>query len=230
MIEKILYTNLDRSAERKEWFLSTMAGVGVPIEIVERVPAKDWKDYDSVEDMLIQMEKADGFGRFMFSSEMQSHPEMLSDERRGIAAETWTVCLGLRRIIETGVNTLLMHDDCSILSWQDLIECVERLPYFQVIQLQWGNWEYRLRNAVLPYDHIWNSGIQCIGNEAVVLNPPGASRMIALIQGTYEGPFNMEEMLIDHFNNRNAFHPNDCRRFVTKFIGGPRVVRSEEMV
>ena len=121
MIQEILYLNLDRRPDRNEWFLTHMEKAGVPMEIVKRIPAKDWKDYESVSDTLIQMKNEDGLAQHLFESKPEWLDTYLDSSYRGITAYIWTMSKALKRIIESKKYTLVMHDDCSVRLWDDLI-------------------------------------------------------------------------------------------------------------
>ena len=119
MIQEILYLNLDRRPDRNEWFLTHMEKAGVPMEIVKRIPAKDWKDYESVSDTLIQMKNEDGFAQHLFESKPEWLDTYLDSSYQGITAYIWTMSKALKRIIESKKYTLVMHDDCSVRLWDD---------------------------------------------------------------------------------------------------------------
>jgi len=237
LIEQIFYLNLDRRPDRNAWFLENMEAAGVPMEIVERVPGKDWQDYDSVTEMLEQMYKEDGFAQHLRqSSDNPRH----SEDWIGYTAYVWTVSTALKRIIDSKKLTLVLHDDCSLKSWLDLESDLKRIlknanrtqdnKLFHTIQLSYDLHASILRNAVIPYDHIWNYGIQAFREDAIIYNYFSACRMLALVQGTHECLHAMESMLLEHFNNRYSFHPNDPRRFtriMSDVTHNPSCIRDE---
>ena len=218
MIEKIYYLNLDRRPDRKEWFLSSMAGAGVPMGIVERMPSKDWQDYHSVQDMLVRMEVEDGLPQKCLIPNADLDREKFDIDWRGKTAYIWTMSKILKRIIEANETTLIMHDDYSLISWEGLTSALEHLSFFQAVQLGYDLHEAIPRNTVVPYNHIWNYGIQAYREEGIAYTIRGASRMLALLQGCYEGIRMVEDVLLDNFNNRWTFHPVDREKF-TKYRG-----------
>lgn len=232
MIQQILYLNLDRRPDRNEWFLENMEAAGVPMEIVERVPAKDWRDYSSVQDTLIRMNREDGFAQNFFASTPQFHKGTLEPDWRGRTAYAWTMSKALKRIIETCKLTLVLHDDCSIISWDDLTSALSSIKYhLNVVQLSYDIHVNLQRNVILPYNQIWNYGIQTFREDAIVYSFTGASRMLSLIQGTHEHVQMVESMLLAHFNNLTTFHPVDRTRFIkTMEVHNPRDIFSDDML
>ena len=238
MIEQILYLNLDRRPDRNEWFLENMEAAGVPMGLVERIPAKDWQDYDSVKEILIQMNKEDGFAQHLFRK--PSDDPRMADSWRGITAYVWTMSKVLRRIIDDKLFTLVLHDDCSLISWSNLISDLQHVvkspsltrddKLLLAIQLSYDLHAPILRNAVLPCDHIWNYGIQGFREDAIVYSHFAACRMLALVQGTHECLHTTQAMLLEHFNNRHSFHPNESRRFtihMSDMMHNPSTIREE---
>ena len=231
MIEQILYLNLDRRPDRNEWFLENMEAAGVPMELVERVPAKDWRDYDSVEDIVKAMQK-DGFGKLFFES--KHHHYFLGDERRGRAALIWTVSCALRKIVETDKVTLVLHDDCAVRSWNDLTsELNEAQQYFagdkdlHVIQLSYDMWTNIFPNPCVRLSGTWNTGIHSIREDAVIYGYHGARFMLQLVQGGLGDLNTVEHCLYMHFNNQNSLHPVNNERFTVtmeeqKIVGNAR--------
>lgn len=232
MIDKIIYINLDRSLDRKAWFLENMEAAGVPMGIVERFPAKDWQDYDSVKDTIRQMNKASGFAPHILTSEHRCTKDDEVSMLRGVAAYVWTVSDVLKSIIDSDTTTLVLHDDTAIISWDNLISSFDGLlPWLDsyhkplhAIQFIYGktNW---LPNPVMPFNEIWNHGIAIPHEGAVAFSFHGASRMLALMQYNSEHLMNMEKLLYEHFNNYNTFHPRDGIQFM-KVLDSPRTITS----
>ena len=205
MIEQILYMNLDRRTDRNEWFLESMEKAGVPMELVERIPAKDWKDYDSVEDTVKEMQK-DGFAlelKYFWKADMRGH-----------VAHVWTNSIVFRRIIEDDKITLVLHDDCSVKSWDELNIMLDTLSDFKdkvrrllhVIQLHSS-----LDGQIRPFDHpVYNEyfgfGARQFGDIANIYSETGADRVLRLTQGL-RGPLGSVEMILhEHFNNFSSLH------------------------
>ena len=234
MIQKIVYMNLDRSIDRNAWFLENMELAGVPMEIVQRVPSRDWQDYDSVEDTLHQMNKESGYAPHILISKHRCTEDNKVPYLRGQTAYLWTVSDVLNSIIDSDAITLVLHDDTSLVSWEDLISSFDGImpclhKYYRplhVIQLTNGrhNW---LPNPVIPFNHVWNYGVSCPHEGALVFSYFGASRMLSLIQYNWEFLMNMEKMLYEHFNNYNTFHPIDSNRFV-KILDSPRTITDDQ--
>ena len=232
-IEQIYYINLDRRPDRKAYFLTNMESAGVPMELVKRMPAKDWRDYDSVKDTLNQMYREDGFAPWLVDKRAFWHEDRRSDECRGETAYAWTMCKILKNICQNGKNTLVMHDDVSLHSWSDLTSCLDTIHLDGVIhavQLNYTLSAVISRNPVVPYNHIWNFGIQTFQEQAVLYSFWGASRMLALTQGTHEHLFMVESTLLNHFNNRHTFHTVDSARFIKRMPRNPREIKTDEMI
>ena len=214
MIEKIMYVNLDRRPDRKEWFLSNMKSVGVPMEIVERVPATDWRDYPDCLSILRAMQ-AEGFALNV----QDSHAEAW---QRGAYGLHFTLCRCLRRIIDERTRTLIMHDDVALnMEWDELLEKLSVLPdhefYSCVVQLDWSY--HRRANVCAPYEKgsdenwTWSYGIRGIGELAVIYSRFGADRVLAGLQGGME-MYPVESLLPDSCNNYRSFHPNKPQDFI----------------
>ena len=222
LIEQIFYLNLDRRPDRNAWFLENMEAAGVPMELVERIPAKDWREYGSVTETLERMYQEDGFAQHLIGEQSSDNPRD-SEYWIGYTAYVWTVSTALKRIIDSKKLTLILHDDCSLKSWLDLESDLKRIlkdgnktqdgELLHAIQLSYDLHPSIPRNAVSPYDHIWNYGIQAFREDAIIYNYFSACRMLALIQDTHECLHSMESMLLEHFNSFKSFHPNDPRRF-----------------
>ena len=219
MIEQIIYSNLDRRTDRNVWFLTNMEAAGVPMEMVERIPAKDWQDYNSVEATIRAMQK-DGF--------MVNKPVIPDDKRgkafRGHATYFWTMMIALDRIARGDKVTLMLHDDATVKYWDDLIECLERIESYQttvsellqLVALGWRSKPNAKPNVVTPFQDgwIWNYGINMGMAEAVVYTPVGADRMLSLLQGAIDNLIGVEWLLHEHFNNYNSFQTVHPFRFV----------------
>ena len=226
MIEKILYANLDRRTDRNEWFLENMELAGVPMDIVERIPAKDWKDYDSVEDTVKEMQK-DGFALNFPPVGHWARKGLLHPDLRGEIAQYWTFSIMLQRIMNTENTTLVLHDDFCLKSWEDFtnaFECFKGVD-FQLIKLQW-----HVAPSPSPNDaftDIWNYGVYGLSDGAVVYNLSGANRVFALQQGIVGRP-TIETLIQLHFNNDRCFHSREPHRFVHYFPLPPNVGRDSD--
>lgn len=211
MIEKILYVNLDRRPDRNEWFLGEMETAGVPMEMVERVPGKDWKDFYSIELLLKAME-ADGF---LPNVELGMPPR----ERFGSCGNAWSQCCYMRKIIASGQTTLVMQDDAALaIPYEDLLlslKSLEIVKYIQVIQLEWvdvvGEWARELEMRpnhceIFQPDFQWAYGIRGFGDKAVIYTPFGAAVMLGIMQSAISVPMPPEASLYQWFNNYESFH------------------------
>ena len=217
MIERILYSNLDRRPDRNEWFLKNMEAAGVPMELVERVPAKDWRDYDSVEDTVKAMQK-DGF-----ALNVKGRHSILAPDFRGLIAYIFTASCMLKKVIDEGRMTLMIQDDCRLKSWEDLIDCLRPVSRFventgshlQVCQLLYAQTLER-NNICEPYgkDGVWEYGIKNAGDAAFICSFWGAEKILAIMQGGHTILNQIENILYLHFNNYRSIHPVDSARFM----------------
>jgi len=217
MIERILYVNLDRRPDRNTWFLEHMEQAGVPMEIVESVPGKDWQDYDSVTEMLEQMYKEDGFG-------LRVPPKKECLSSLGLMAYIWSMCLALKQIIDSEKITLLMPDDSTIISWENLVSSLATLEISDKRLLQVINLEYAIlsdyrpvfEDYLNPYNNIW-----CYGaggcETGVIYTPVGADCMLSLLQGQHTMIHDLGTILLEHFNNFRSFSPAPNIQFIDFF-------------
>ena len=210
MIEQILYMNLDRRPDRKEWFLKEAESAGIPMEIIERVPSKDWKDYIDCEALLEAMQ-ADGFALGVGKSDAKP---ML----QGTWACSWTYCVCLKKIIASRKKTLLIQDDMIInMSFKDFLkhlECFSSLQDLWAIQLDSVDVPELRPNIGIPYNQDWMYGIRGCSDRAVIYTHWGAMRMLGLIQGCPRHIVPPELALYYHFNNYNTFYPLVTEKFV----------------
>ena len=216
MIERILYSNLDRRPDRNEWFLENMELAGVPMELVERVPAKDWRDYDSVEDTVKAMQK-DGFALNFPPVGHWARKGLLHPDQRGETAQSWTFSVVLRRIMNDEKRTLFLHDDFCLLSWEDLIgslECFNDIK-FQLIKLHWHVAPEPSPNE--SFNDIFNYGVYGLSDGAVIYSAAGANRVFALQQGINDALSTVETIIRLHFNNDRCFHPREPEKFCHYF-------------
>ena len=235
MIRNIIYLNLDRRADRKNWFLEHMESAGVPMEIVTRVNAKDWQDYDSNEDTVKRM-REDGFGLNYQAVDYRMQPL-----HRGEYAYIWGMSQCLLQAANNGGLTLIMHDDATLRSWKQLNDSLDLILIHHwktrklgnrthLIQLSYNILVGKTRNATIPHDNIWNYGIQAHREDAIIYSPSGASRMLALIQGTHHGLYCPENILVEHFNNYHSFHPCDPRYFTHTLPNNIRDIKTDDML
>ena len=203
MIEQIFYMNLDRRPDRNEWFLNEMEAAGVPMDIVERVAAKDWKDYSDT-DSLLEAIQADGFA--LEVGEIDKNPLLL-----GTWACSWTYCCCLKKIIESRKKTLLLQDDMAInMPFDKFLKKLEAFSNMQdlwAIQLDWVDVPELRPNVCVPFDQDWMYGIRGCSDRAVIYTHWGAMRMFGLVQGVPRHIMPPELVLYHHFNNYNTFHP-----------------------
>lgn len=212
MLDKILYVNLDRRTDRNEWFSENMELAGVPMDRVERFSAHDWQDYDSISHIVKAMQR-DGFALNL----ARGLPPL---SRFASIANIWSHCCCLREIVESGADVLVMQDDVcldieyAVLSDQ-LINVVERVPGFHIIQLEWveaiGEWADGCDlqpNLCYPFegDYRWSHGIHGLGDKATVYSPTGALAMLGLLQNYISIPVSQEAVAYFHFNNHKSVH------------------------
>ena len=170
LINKILYINLDRRPDRNAWFLSNMEAAGVPMKLVERIPAKDWQDYPNVQAQLEAM-KADGFGLNIDPT----HPTIYHPKNRGSYACMWSQCTALRKSVDTDF-VLVIQDDVSLnIMWDELLNATK-----SVVDIVHGLWTIQLESTgfspdehhtlrpIISQDSRWRSGIGSIGEKAVI--------------------------------------------------------------
>ena len=227
MVERILYINLDRSTSRNEAWLSGMEAAGVPMEIVERVPGKDWQDHSGIPEQLKAMQ-ADGFGA-------NAVAWRLLDHQRGVLGCLWSMCICLRKIIDFNEPTLLLHDDIILnMPWSEFVASLHhplQVHRLLLVQLQWDMDMARLLYSAetLISDPRWCYGIGGPSERATVFTEWGARRAFALAQGCLESLIEVEEVIFNHFNNYQTVHPVNPDDFI-KYIKADRpseVNRSE---
>ena len=212
MIDKILYTNLNRRPDRNEWFLDNMENAGVPMDIVKVFPAHDWKDYGSVSEIIRAMQ-SDGFS-----------PEITRglppSNRFASIGNIWSHCCCLRQIINSGDHVLVMQDDVRFdIPYDELISMLkvvwQTVKGFHIIQLEWvevvGEWavQTNLRpNLCYPFekDYRWSHGIHGLGDKAIIYSPAGALAMLGLLQNCVGLPVAQELAAYYHFNNHRSVH------------------------
>ena len=206
IIERILYINLDRRMDRNEWFRQEMEAAEVPMDIIERIPGKDWQDYPNSESIINAMH-ADRFAPYMTPKRWRDRPYL-----RGHFCYVWSNCICLRQIIESRKTTLVMCDDVAFdIKWDELSKRLHSIPDdINICQLEWFH-HNKSCNPVVPYpaDPRWSYGIHSLGDKAIIYNKQSATRMLALVQGCIEELNSIEGMIVRHFNNRFAFHPTD---------------------
>ena len=208
LIEQILYMNLDRRPDRNAWFLENMETAGVPMEIVERIPAKNWRDYDSAEDIIKAVQK-DGFGLNIDLSYIQTP--------MGDLGVIWSSAIALRQIVEDDKITLLIHDDFCLTDWGELADktaCFFNMNMLQIVNLQYVERDNEYITIYLDkrYNDDWFYG--AAGGEGhLVFSPEGARRMLALVQGL-DRLTPVEAMAYEHFNNLTNFHSAHYDRLI----------------
>ena len=202
-IDRILYINLKRRTDRHRWFQRNMKNAGVPMEIVKRIPGKDWQDYSDCEHILEAM-RADGFAPFNTPEKWKRE-----NQHRGHFCYVWSYCIVLREIIESNETTLVLHDDTALcIPWDELLERLASLPEeLYLCQLDWF-YHDKWQNSVDIYsaDPRWAHGIRSMGETAIIYKKWGAKRMLALAQGCIEELNSIEGIVVRHFNNRYVFH------------------------
>ena len=204
--------NLDRRPDRNEWFLKNMEAAGVPMELVERVPAKDWRDYDSVEDTVKAMQK-DGFALNFPPVGHWARKGLLHPDQRGVAALYFSWSIILHRIINDDKVTLTFLDDFCLLSWEDLIgslKCFNDIK-FQLIKLHAGSSPPPHHER--RFNDIFNYGVYGLSDAALIYSPSGANRVFAFQQGINTNLVLLELLLPTHFNNDYCFQTREHLRF-----------------
>ena len=191
MIEQILYINLNRRADRNEWFLKEMKAANVPMDIIERIPGKDWRSYSDCE-ALLEAIQADGFA--LEVTKQDAHPRL-----QGTWACSWAYCLALQKIIESKKTTLLIQDDIGLaVPWKDFLKKFEALADIKdlwVMQLEWVDVPDAHPNICVPFNSEWMHGIRGVSDRAVVYTYWGAVRMLGLMQGCMRLLIPPEEVL-----------------------------------
>ena len=214
MIEQILYMNLDRRPDRNEWFLTEMEAAGVPMDIVERVPAKDWQDYPDSESLLDAIH-VDGFGQKIKMAE-----ERNTLFHQGMWAFFWSYCCCLKKIMESRKNTLLIQDDVALqVPWKSLLSSLKTLSDipWRAIQLEWGDRSDVRPNICVPFERDpikWSYGIRAISDKAVIYNRWGAEFLYTLMQGCETVLNGAERSLYMYFNNYHTFHATNGSEFI----------------
>lgn len=233
MIDQILYVNLDRRSDRNEWFLNEIKKTKVPMDIVERVPAKDWQDYpDNVS--LLKAMQADGYA-------LNIPDEAATMGRRGFYAWQWTQCACLRRVVRENRTTLLMQDDAVLnMEWSELQAHLAVLPennnFLKIwaIQLYWYEPPYHRPNVNIPYEGgdrngwLWNYGIRGVGNKAIIWTPPGANRILAMMQGGFEQLYETEGSIYENLNCYKTFHPKRWEGIIKLMSSGTSDIQPDK--
>ena len=233
-IKKIIYVNLERRSDRNACYLKEMEAAGVPLDLIERFPAKDWKDYDSVEHTIVQMQKEDGFGQWVLDGAYKEPNDFVEKENRGLAAYIWSFCKVWKRIIDDAAigdrdYVLVMHDDASLKCWDSLNRALQTISFRpQLMQLFYIHCDPIPRNLVGYHNAIWNTGIMTFGEHALIVDKGSSSRMLALMQGCHRRLLPVETALLEHYNNhRSVVHPAKRTQFVKLIYEGGRNVVEE---
>ena len=210
MIERVLYINLDRRVDRRDWFLAEAEKAKIPMDIVGRIGGKDWRNYPNCAELLRAIQ-ADGFARTVDPS--RAHPRL-----QGTWACSWAYCIALQQIIESDKTTLLIQDDMGITAaWDDFVKQFEVLTDVKdlwAIQLEWVDVPDSRPNICVPFDSEWMYGIRGLSDRAVVYTYWGAIRMLGIMQGCKDLIIPPEEILYWHFNNYQTFHPLVVEHYV----------------
>ena len=202
MIEQIIYINLDRRTDRKEWFVRRLEESNVPMDIVTRYPGHDWRDYPSCRHLLDAIQ-SDGYARFVKAK--YAEPRF-----RGLWACNWSYCNVLKEIIESGKVTMVLQDDVHLnVAWTELLDKVNQITsHLWSIQLRYGSW--LRRSYQLPqYNDNWRYGVCASEDRAIVFTPFGADRLLSNMAYCRYGFFEVESVLYYLFNNEYTFHPTD---------------------
>ena len=146
MIDKVIYVNLDRRPDRKSWFLSEMDKMGVPPDIIERFPAKDWKDYDSFSSFTDAV-KEDGILGELLQFDMDN-PSLVGWDGHGL----WSNACCLKKVIDSDQTTLIIQDDTALnIEWESLLSLLEPLDPHK----HFDNWRNNTR--IIQLDNDWQT-------------------------------------------------------------------------
>ena len=185
MIQKVYYINLDRSTGRHYAQLATADLAEVPPSKLQRLRAKDGKDYqcngDIIEDIM-----ADGFPEFQcfLNSDTAWQPKNL--------AVNWSLLRAIRLVAEKKQTAIILEDDAVLRGkFSDIQHDFDVLDTdFDVAWFETWRWksdtsdyrtliklEKRLTYTNIPYIH---KNFHGLGSRARLFTPSGASQFLDL--------------------------------------------------
>ena len=169
MIGNITVLNLPHRTDRKYYMIGHLETIGAPLDRIQFYPAKFGKDYESVKQILNEME-ADGIvlGR-----------EVSFDIRLTQLCYLWNWLVILRDFAEKSHDSIVMLDDRILtLEWNTLEEIVNHLHRsrspFHILQLGWAPLWKGERKQVEPVTGFVARGARSNGDYATVFSPTGA--------------------------------------------------------
>ena len=126
MIDKITILNVQQRSDKLNWCRQALLDVGVPETMIETYPAKYWKDYDNL-DNLVAFAVDDGFE---FFGNVQYSEDFRHNQRNvGQLAQTWSYVSFYRDIQELNETHIFMHDDmCLLIDFETLIKACDQIP------------------------------------------------------------------------------------------------------
>ena len=200
IIDRILYINLDRRTDRKQLFLDRLEKSGAPMEIVDRLSAKDWQDYLNAESLMSAMHQ-DGVA-------VNFDIEHVIENYMSHYAYVWSYTIAYFQVFNRDQNTLILQDDIHLLRpWSDFSDAVDTIDADDHIFLAQAFWrEWPEPRAHLTYNRHWQYGIAGVGDKAVLCTKQGARRILAITQSMLSYTMSTESALLEFFNNKHTLH------------------------
>ena len=126
MIDKFTILNVKQKNDKLNWCRQSLLDIGVPDHMIEVFPAKYWKDYGSLEN-IVDAAVADGFeffGNLTYQEDFGSQQRHL-----GQLCQTWSYVSFYRHLTELDQTHIFMHDDMHItVDFDTLLSAIEKIP------------------------------------------------------------------------------------------------------
>ena len=134
-INAVYFINLDRCPHRYWAVMASLHAAWVPYEIIERFPAKDGRNYETIHDVAADMVK-DGFSSFSHYLNRESYWH----QPKNMCVQ-WSHLSVLRMIVERNETALVFEDDCYLrMPFWDLDVICSQLPNLEVLYLAHFSW------------------------------------------------------------------------------------------
>ena len=202
----VICLNLERAKDRFNAFRGAASQRGIPADKLYFKVAKDARDFDDDFSALIKGAADDGFpfvecyGQGISDDVIQQTPATMS--------QAWNYCRMFRHIIETGRDTMILHDDRMITVDYDVCEAV--LDTLKGNCQEFYMWQLRIRRVggspVFPPEveikheedvfglfgrqtwrysdiaHLYLAAGLCGGDESMVISPAGAAWILKSLE------------------------------------------------
>lgn len=172
MIEKIMYVNLERRWDRREWIENEFSQKGVPSDIIHRFVARDHRDFADFES-ICQAINEDGF---------QSPPYRGVYQTTAFAGCNWSQLRVLREIANGSAVTCVFEDDwCFRYPWDEILNYLAFLTPYRpdIVQLAGTSRAEVLKDLPKTPHEVPGWYKDGVGRHwGVIYTPKGAERML----------------------------------------------------